>query len=106
MKINIQRYIYLFLLVLLVTYPGMAQQTMLTGTVNDKTGKPVVNALVTIKEQPGIKVFTDTEGKFSISGEKGQLVEVTTRDQRYQSQRIETDQMVLVVNQNDALIQV
>ncbi|MCK9412024.1 MAG: SusC/RagA family TonB-linked outer membrane protein [Prolixibacteraceae bacterium] len=106
MKINIQRYIYLFLLVLLVIYPGFAQKTMLTGTVNDKTGKPVVNALVTIKEQPGVKVFTDTEGKFSISGVKGQLVEVTTRDQRHKSQRIETDQIVMVMNQNDALIQV
>jgi TonB-linked SusC/RagA family outer membrane protein len=106
MKINIQRYIYLFLLVLLVPYPGMAQQTMLTGTVNDKTGKPVVNALIMIKEQPGVKVFTDTEGKFTISGEKGQLLEVTSRDQRYKSLRIETNQLVLVMNQNDDLIQV
>jgi TonB-linked SusC/RagA family outer membrane protein len=105
MKIDIQRYIYMFLLVLLITYPVMAQQTMLTGTVNDKTGKPVVNAQVTIKEQPGVKAFTNAEGKFSISGEKGQFVEVTTRDQRYKSQRIETDQIVLVINQNDDLIQ-
>jgi TonB-linked SusC/RagA family outer membrane protein len=105
MKKNIQRYIYLFLLVLLLTYPGMAQQMMLTGTVNDKTGKPVVNALVMIKELPGVKVFTDTEGKFTISGEKGQLLEVTGRDQRYKSQRIESDQIVLVMNQNDDLIQ-
>jgi TonB-linked SusC/RagA family outer membrane protein len=106
MKKNIQRYIYLFLLVLLITYPGMAQQTMLTGTVNDKTGKPVVNALVTIKEQPGVKVFTDTEGKFAISGEKGQFIEVISLDLRYKSQRIETDQIVLEMNQNDDLIQV
>jgi TonB-dependent SusC/RagA subfamily outer membrane receptor len=65
-----------------------------------------VNALVTIKEQPGVKVFTDAEGKFSISGEKGQFVEVTTRDLRFKSQRIESDQIVLVVSQSDDLIQV
>jgi TonB-linked SusC/RagA family outer membrane protein len=99
-----KKYLYLWLLLLLLTLPGLAQQKMFTGTINDNTGSPVANALITIKEQPGIKVFTDNEGKFSISGETGQLLEVTTRDQRYKSQRIEADQISMTIGDDDNLI--
>ena len=101
-----KKYLYLWLLLLLITYPGLAQQKLFTGTINDETGNPVANAMVTIREQPGIRVFTDNEGKFSIMGETGQLLEVATRDQRYKSLRIEADQIVLTMNDNDELIPV
>jgi len=85
------KYLYLWLLLLLISYPGLAQQKMFTGTINDEKGNPVANAMITIKEQPGMRIFTDNEGKFSIMGEKGQILEVATRNQRYKSLRIEAD---------------
>jgi TonB-linked SusC/RagA family outer membrane protein len=99
-----KKYIYLWLLLLLITFPGLAQQKLFTGTINDENGRPVANAMVTIREQPGVKVFTDTEGKFSIMGVTGQLLEVASRDQRYRSLRIEADQITLTMSQNDQLI--
>jgi len=99
-----KKHLYLLLLLLLVTYNGIAQQKMITGTINDETGNPVPNAMVTIKGQPGTLVLTDNDGTFSILGEAGQLLEVATRDQRYKSQKIEADQIVITVNNDDELI--
>lgn len=104
MKRNLfKKNIYLFFFTLL-TFSGMAQQKMFTGTVIDRSGKPVENALITIKEQPGMKIFTDHEGKFAVSGETGQIIEVTTRDQRYKKQKIENSPVVLTLTENDGLI--
>ena len=95
---------YLLILLFLITCPGLAQQKIFTGIVNDKAGNPIPNTLVTIKEQPGIKVFTDNEGKFNISGESGQLLEVLTIDTRYKSLRIEGSQIIVTLDSNDELI--
>lgn len=105
MKKNCSRkYLYLLLLLLLTTYPVLAQQKMITGTINDEAGKPVSNATITVKEQPGIQVFTDMEGKFSILAENGQLLEVSTRDHRFKTSRIITDQVSLTIGSDDELI--
>jgi hypothetical protein len=102
-----KKYLYLWLMLLLVTtIPALSQQKMIQGTINDENGKPVTNALVTIKEQPGIKVFSDNDGKFSFSGETGQLLQVTTRNQRFRSLRISAEQIDLIMTDNDALIPV
>ena len=101
-----KKYIFLWLLFFLINFPVIAQQKLLTGTINDKSGKPVVNAMVSIREHPGIKVFTDNEGKFSITGEAGQLLEVRTRENHYKSVRISTDAIVLTITDNDDLIPV
>jgi len=100
------KYLYLWLLLLLISYPGLAQQKMFTGTINDEKGNPVANAMITIKEQPGMRIFTDNEGKFSIMGEKGQILEVATRNQRYKSLRIEADQILITMSENDDMIPV
>jgi TonB-linked SusC/RagA family outer membrane protein len=98
------KYIYLWLLLLTITFPGLAQQKLFTGTINDESGKPVANAMVTVREQSATRVFTDNEGKFSITGETGQLLEVETRDQRYKSMSLEAEQIALTMNENDKLI--
>lgn len=94
----------LWLLLLFIGYPVIAQQTLFTGTINNENNDPVANAMVTIKEQPGILTFTDNDGKFSIPGEKGQVLEVTTRDQLHKSIRLEEDQIVILLNKKDGLI--
>jgi TonB-linked SusC/RagA family outer membrane protein len=101
-----KKHLYLWLLLLLITYPGLAQQKMFTGTINNEKGKPVPNVMVTIKEQPGVIVFTDNEGKFSIMGETGQLLQLSTRNQRYKTVRIVGDQIALTMSESDDLIPV
>lgn len=101
-----KKYIYLWLLLLLMTSPGLAQQKLFTGTINDENGRPVSNAMISLREQPGIKVFTDKDGNFTIMGASGQFLEVTTRDQRHKSVMIESDQIILTMNENDRLIPV
>ena len=99
-----KKHLYLWLLLLLINYPAFSQQKMFTGTINDETGYPVVNSMVNFKDQPGIRVFTDNEGKFSITGLTGELLEVTTRDQRYRILRTVTDQIAVTMTENDRLI--
>lgn len=104
MKRNLfKKNIYLFFFSLL-TFSGMAQQKVFTGAVIDRSGRPVADALITIKEQPGIKIFTDQEGKFTVSGETGQVIEATTRNQRYKKQKIENSPIVLTLTGGDELI--
>lgn len=105
-RYNSKKRLSLWLLLLLLTYPVLSQPKMISGTINDETGNSVANALITIKEQPGIKVFTDNEGNFNILGETGQFLEVTTRDHRYKSLRIEADRIDVTLNDNDELIPV
>jgi TonB-linked SusC/RagA family outer membrane protein len=99
-----KKHLYLWLFLLLITFHGFSQQKVFTGSVNDKTGSPISYALIYIKEIPGVKVFTDKDGKFSISGEIGQQLEVKTRDNRYKSLKIENDQIFVTINSNDELI--
>jgi len=101
-----KKYIYLCFLLFLLSLPGLAQTKVFTGSLNDNNGRPIANALVTIKEQPGIIVFTDNEGKFSITGETGQIIEVRTRENRYKSLRITDDQITVIISDNDELIPV
>jgi TonB-linked SusC/RagA family outer membrane protein len=105
-KYHIQKYICLWLLLFILNHQGIAQQKLLSGTLNDENNNPVPNALVIVKEQPGTKVFTDENGKFSILGEPGQTIEVTTRNNRYKSFRIEGDQIVLTMTAEDDMIPV
>jgi TonB-linked SusC/RagA family outer membrane protein len=96
--------IHLWLLLLVITFPGIAQQKMISGTIIDEMGKPVVNAMVTIKDQSRTKVFTNRLGEFSILGESGQLLEVETRDQKVKSIRIDSDEIMLTISDVDQLI--
>jgi TonB-linked SusC/RagA family outer membrane protein len=91
-------------LLLLITSLGFAKKENFTGSVNDRAGNPLVGALVSIKENPGTKVFTDKEGKFEIPGEKGQTLEITTADQLFKSFRLDTDKMTVKMDDSDKLI--
>ena len=101
--ISIKKHVYLWFL-LLVTAPGFAQQQNFSGTLNDRSGSPIMGALISTRETPGNKVFTDKEGKFSISGEAGQTLEVLTGDQRFKSFRLAADKMNITLDASDKLI--
>lgn len=98
------KYLYLWLLLLLTASPCFAQNKMFSGTITDEAGNPVANAMLSIREQPAILIFTDNDGKFSFMGEAGQMLEVSTRDQRHKSLRLEADQVVITMNDNDDMI--
>lgn len=103
--ISIRKYLYLWFLLLAASY-GFAQKQNFTGSLNDNTGNPIAGALVYTKENPGVKVFTDKEGKFVISGEKGQTLEVITGDQRFKSFKLEADKISVTLDKNNKLIPV
>ncbi len=103
MRKNYIKFLYLFLLMLPVTYSGFAQQQILKGTIIDEANNPVFDAIITIKEQPMIITNSDKNGKFTIDGQIGQHIEIAL-GQRHKTVRIETNPMVLSITDNDALI--
>lgn len=100
------KYLYLLLLFLIVSYPGLAQQTAFTGTLTDSKGNPVADAIVSIKGEPTAKVFTDAAGKFNITAEAGQVLEVSALGNRYKSVVLGSTQVDLTIDSNDDLIPV
>jgi TonB-linked SusC/RagA family outer membrane protein len=106
MKNHYTKHIFLWFLLLLFAYPGLSQQKVFSGIIKDETGKAIINAMVTVKEQPGTRVFTDNDGKFSIVAQQGQRLEVATRNQRYRTVRLDAEQVEITMNQNDDMIPV
>ena len=64
-----------------VTLNGWAQsEDNVTGRVLDKEGKPVAGALVSVEENPLVRVATDKNGRFEIIAVKGNRLKVQTGD--------------------------
>lgn len=99
-----KKFRYLLILLLLASFPGLAQQKSFTGTITDEAGNPVSNALVIIKGQPLMKSFSDIEGKFSVVSEAGQILEIVTPDNRFKSIVLEAEQMNITVDRYNDLI--
>jgi TonB-linked SusC/RagA family outer membrane protein len=106
MKKHYSKHIFLWLLLLLIALPGFSQQKAFSGTIKDENGRPVANAMITVREQPGTRIFTDSEGKFSILGQPGQYLEIATRNQRSRSLKLEAEYIEITMNANDAMIPV
>lgn len=53
-----------------------AQSTVVTGTVKDDTGEPIVGATVLVKGT-GTGAVTDLDGKFSVKADKGQTLQIS-----------------------------
>ena len=63
------------------TLNGWAQsESNVTGKVLDKKGKPVAGALVSVEENPLVRVATDKNGPFEIVAVKGNRLKVQTGD--------------------------
>ncbi len=63
------------------TLNGWAQsESNVTGKVLDKKGKPVAGALVSVEENPLVRVATDKNGRFEIVAVKGNRLKVQTGD--------------------------
>lgn len=64
-----------------VSLNGWAQsEDNVTGRVLDKKGKPVAGALVSVEENPLVRVATDKNGRFEIIAVKGNRLKVQTGD--------------------------
>ena len=62
-----------------VTLNGWAQsEDNVTGRVLDEKGKPVAGALVSVEENPLVRVATDKNGRFEITAVKGSRLKVQT----------------------------
>lgn len=52
-----------------------AQNDIISGTVVDQTGEPVIGAGIVVKGAPGRGTITDVSGQYSISAAKGEVLE-------------------------------
>lgn len=58
--------IVLLLCLLCGCFSVFAQRAVVTGVVKDESGQPVIGATVIVRNQPGLGVTTDIDGKYSI----------------------------------------
>lgn len=55
----------------------MAQEKVVSGTVTDANGDPLIGVNVLVKESPSLGTITDMDGKFSLHTENGQTLVFT-----------------------------
>lgn len=81
-----------------VTLNGWAQsEDNVTGRVLDEKGKPVAGALVSVEENPLLRVATDKNGRFEITAVKGSRLKVQTSDDAMKVVKIENGSELTVV---------
>lgn len=81
-----------------VTLNGWAQsEDNVTGRVLDEKGKPVAGALVSVEENPLVRVATDKNGRFEITAVKGSRLKVQTGDDAMKVVKIENGSDLTVV---------
>ena len=81
-----------------VTLNGWAQsEDNVTGRVLDEKGKPVAGALVSVEENPLVRVATDKNGRFEITAVKGSRLKVQTGDDALKVVKIENGSELTVV---------
>ena len=81
-----------------VTLNGWAQsEDNVTGRVLDEKGKPVAGALVSVEENPLVRVATDKNGRFEIIAVKGSRLKVQTGDDAMKVVKIENGSELTVV---------
>ncbi len=77
---------------------GWAQsEGSVTGRILDKKGKPVAGALVSVEENPLVRVATDRNGRFEIFAVKGSRLKVQTGDDATKVVRVENGKELTVV---------
>lgn len=81
-----------------VTLNGWAQsEDNVTGRVLDEKGKPVAGALVSVEENPLVRVATDKNGRFEVTAVKGSRLKVQTGDDAMKVVKIENGSELTVV---------
>lgn len=81
-----------------VTLNGWEQsEDNVTGRVLDEKGKPVAGALVSVEENPLVRVATDKNGRFEITAVKGSRLKVQTGDDAMKVVKIENGSELTVV---------
>ena len=77
---------------------GWAQsEDNVTGRVLDKKGKPVAGALVSVEENPLVRVATDRNGRFEIIAVKGSRLKVQTGDDATKVVKVDNGKELTVV---------
>lgn len=80
------------------TLNGWAQsESNVTGKVLDKKGKPVAGALVSVEENPLVRVATDKNGRFEIVAVKGNQLKVQTGDDAMKVMKVGSSPELTVV---------
>lgn len=74
-----------------------ASEDNVTGRVLDKKGKPVAGALVSVEENPLVRVATDRNGRFEIIAVKGSRLKAQTGDEATKVVKVDNGKELTVV---------
>jgi TonB-linked SusC/RagA family outer membrane protein len=102
-KIDYIKLICLWLLAQSITYTGFAQQQLIRGTIIDEAGKPVPNATIMMKGAAETKVYSDSTGTFTLTGEIGHQIEVISGP-RHKTYLVESTPVVLSITDKDTYV--
>ncbi|MCD7937930.1 MAG: SusC/RagA family TonB-linked outer membrane protein [Tannerellaceae bacterium] len=89
----------LLIVAILISVPAFifAQEESVTGKVVDKWGNPVLGALVTVMDYPGIQVATDKKGEFEIEdAPEVTRLAIRTGDEAYQEVEVITGKPLVI----------
>lgn len=90
--------LYLILLGIIMAVTVSAQKRAVSGTVVDEiTNEPLIGVSVTIKNQPGVGVKTDFDGKFSLKVDNGAIVQFSYVGYKKQDLQILKDEKALQI---------
>lgn len=103
MKNKYKAIIFLLALFFSTAYPGLAQKQMLLGKIINEKGNPVPNAIVSVIENGGEEVKSDSIGNFLIDWQIGQQLEIVSGN-RSKTYTAETNQATFTITDEDALI--
>ncbi|MCK9413297.1 MAG: SusC/RagA family TonB-linked outer membrane protein [Prolixibacteraceae bacterium] len=101
---NIIRFIFLWLLVFLAIFDGLAQNKVLKGKITDVNGNPVTNAIISVVNNPDEVSSSDQDGNFMINGQPGQYLKITVADLYQKTVKVENETMAISLTANDELI--
>ena len=99
---NVKSVEKLVLLLLLCLFPlGALAQSVITGTVNDEAGEPVIGASVKVLGQSNAGSITDLNGKFSVNANRNAQLEISYVG--YVTERVNVDgrQNITIVLRED-----
>ena len=70
-KFNFLTSVLCAITLLLCSFPALAQDIAVKGSVIDGTGEPLIGVSVTVKDRTGFGTTTDVDGNFKIKAPQG-----------------------------------
>ena len=92
--------IFLILCGCVFVLSGYAQSIVVTGTVTDVNGEPMIGVSVVPEKEPGSGTITDLNGKFTVHVEKGTLLKFSYIGYVEEKIRVTTNSVKVVLRED------